>query len=119
MSIKMMLLVATGGALGSLGRYVLSSLLSNFSPWVTVLVNVLGGFTIGLLYKYTEGSSISEQIRALGVIGFCGGFTTFSTFGIDFVNLLRQDQFGLGMLYILCSVVGTIYAVFLGIRILS
>jgi CrcB protein len=119
MSVKLMLLVSIGGALGSLLRYILSISLSSFSPWTTVMVNVLGGFTIGILYKYTEGISFSEQIRAFGVIGFCGGFTTFSTFGIDFLNLFRQDQIGMGILYVFVSVTATIGAVFFGIRILT
>tara|TARA_B100001093_G_C26465098_1_gene858139 strand:- start:297 stop:656 length:360 start_codon:yes stop_codon:yes gene_type:complete len=119
MSIKLIFLVGIGGGLGSVLRYILSTLFIGFTPWVTVFINIVGGFMIGILYRYTEEFAISEQIRAFGVIGICGGFTTFSTFGLDFFILFRQEQTILGIFYISISVIGTIAAVFLGTRIFS
>ena len=116
MSIYILFLVGFGGCLGSVFRYLLSTVLISFSPWVTVVINVAGGFLIGFVYRYVEDSSSSEQMRAFWVIGVCGGFTTFSAFGLDFFHLVRNDQILLGMLYICISVVCTILAVFLGIR---
>ena len=116
MSIYILFLVGFGGCLGSIFRYLLSTILISFSPWVTVVINVAGGFLIGFVYRYVEDSSSSEQMRAFWVIGVCGGFTTFSAFGLDFFHLVRNDQILLGMLYIGISVVCTILAVFLGIR---
>ena len=116
MSIYILFLVGFGGCLGSIFRYLLSTILISFSPWVTVVINVAGGFLIGFVYRYVEDSSSSEQMRAFWVIGVCGGFTTFSAFGLDFFHLVRNDQILLGMLYIGISVVCTILAVFLGTR---
>ena len=116
MSIYFVFLVGIGGGLGSICRYLLSTLLISFSPWITVLINVTGGFVIGFVYRYTENLSSAEQIRAFWIIGVCGGFTTFSAFGLDFFHLFKNGQIILGMIYICLSVACTILAVFLGMR---
>ena len=116
MSINLILLVGAGGGLGSIGRYFLSSIFPSHNPWITLMVNVAGGFIIGFLYRLTEHLGHAENIRAFWMVGFCGGFTTFSTFGLDFFHLFRQQQISLVVIYVLISVVGTILAVFLGMR---
>ena len=116
MSIYFVFLVGIGGGLGSICRYLLSTLLISFSPWITVLINVTGGFVIGFVFRYTENLSSAEQIRAFWIIGVCGGFTTFSAFGLDFFHLFKNGQIILGMIYICLSVACTILAVFLGMR---
>ena len=116
MSINLILLVGAGGGLGSIGRYFLSSIFPSHNPWITLIVNVAGGFIIGFLYRLTEHLGHAENIRAFWMVGFCGGFTTFSTFGLDFFHLFRQQQISLVLIYVLISVVGTILAVFLGMR---
>ena len=117
MSIYLVFLVGAGGGLGSIFRFLLSTILISFSPWVTVLINILGGFAIGFIYRLTQEFSSTDQMRAFWIIGVCGGFTTFSAFGLDFLHLFRSEQIALGILYISLSVVGTIFAVFLGIRL--
>ena len=102
-----------------MARYFLSTFFVSFNPWVTALVNIAGGFLIGFLYCYTEGLSSSERIRAFGMFGFCGGFTTFSAFGLDLFHLLEDQRLYLVLTYLVVSLVGTIVAVFLGMRLFS
>ena len=117
MSLHLVLLVGIGGGIGSILRYIISFTLMPFSPWFTVIINISGGFLIGLLYQYTLDLSYSDNIRAFGIIGVCGGFTTFSAFGLDFLHLFREGHFVLGLLYVILSVIGTILAVFAGVRL--
>ena len=116
MSINLILLVGVGGGLGSLGRYLLSTLFASHNPWVTLIINIVGGFLIGFLYRFTEHVVQAESVRAFWMVGFCGGFTTFSTFGLDFFHLFSNHQISSGLVYVLISVLGTILAVFLGMR---
>lgn len=79
------LYVALGSAVGGVCRYVVSQLLGRFFcgmfPFGTFVVNVVGCFVIGLLYGWIgRGVPVSAEMRLLLVTGFCGGFTTFSTF---------------------------------------
>lgn len=82
--IKIMM-VALGSALGGVCRYLLSKAVSEHwasaFPWGTFVVNVLGCLTIGLIYGLIDrGVNMSTEVRLLLTVGFCGGFTTFSTF---------------------------------------
>ncbi|MBO4963699.1 MAG: CrcB family protein, partial [Prevotella sp.] len=74
------LLVAAGGAVGSVCRYLLSSVHVASFPWGTLTVNVLGSLLIGLLAGLSGRGILSPELKLLLVTGFCGGFTTFSTF---------------------------------------
>ena len=113
------LLVGLGGGIGSILRYlsqkwVNESYEHNF-PLATFLVNVFGCLLIGILYALGEkGNILSPQSRLLLVTGFCGGFTTFSTFAFENMNLLRVgDNFSF-LLYAVGSVVLGIAAVYIG-----
>jgi fluoride exporter len=113
------LLVGLGGGIGSILRYlsqkwVNESYEHNF-PLATFLVNVFGCLLIGILYALGEkGNILSPQSRLLLVTGFCGGFTTFSTFAFENMNLLRVgDNFSF-VLYAVGSVVLGIAAVYIG-----
>jgi fluoride exporter len=113
------LLVGLGGGIGSILRYlsqkwVNESYEHNF-PLATFLVNVFGCLLIGILYALGEkGNILSPQSRLLLVTGFCGGFTTFSTFAFENMNLLRvADNFSF-VLYAVGSVVLGIAAVYIG-----
>jgi CrcB protein len=89
-----LLLVGIGGFTGSIARYWLSGVaqaqLGPVFPWGTLAVNVLGCFAIGALAQLAElRGGISTEAHALLVVGFLGGFTTFSAFGNDTLQLLR------------------------------
>jgi CrcB protein len=112
-----LLLVAFGGALGALSRYGAGVLavrlgLSGF-PWSTLLVNVTGGFAMGLLAGLLgEGG---PALRLLLGVGFLGGFTTFSAYSLDSVRLLETQRFAEAFAYMALSVIFSIGACWLGL----
>ena len=80
-----LLLIGLGSAIGGIVRYLLSNMISESTssvfPWGTFVVNVIGCFIIGLIYGAVDsGAGISANTRLFLTVGFCGGFTTFSTF---------------------------------------
>lgn len=96
MSFTTCLLVMIGGALGTLARYAVSVLalpISRDLPWGTILINVAGSFVIGFFGTLTLAHGrfpVSENIRLFVMIGLCGGFTTFSSFSLQTLDLLRS-----------------------------
>jgi CrcB protein len=84
-------LIALGGAVGSLLRYVIGGAVQRSSasgfPVGTMVVNVVGCFLIGGFVRFLLNMQTSAELRALLVVGFCGGFTTFSTFSFETVGL--------------------------------
>src|SRR5699024_3930334 len=95
---KNILLVGIGGFAGSVGRYLLARyielrVLTSF-PFGTFAVNIIGCFIIGLRYGLTLRGTVSPNIRFLLATGFCGGFTTFSTFSMESMTLLQDGQIG-------------------------
>ena len=108
--------VAIGGAIGSLLRYYLSTLnfLSNsVFPVSTFLVNVIGSFAIGVLFFLLKDSN-NDYLKSFLMIGFLGGFTTFSAFTIDVLDLFQNDQYLISVIYICGSVIISLLAVYLG-----
>ena len=111
--IKSLLLVGAGGALGSIARYLLTLLLAYFAicgEWAILLVNVVGSFLIGLSIPLLSNGSY-----LFAVVGFCGGFTTFSTFSSQALSLFQSGARLQATAYILASVVVSILSVLLGI----
>jgi CrcB protein len=108
---KELLLVATGGGLGACARYLLSGYVLQFAaqsrfPWGTFTVNVLGCLVAGLLMALAEKYQlISPAARLFLFTGILGGFTTFSAFGVETVNLIRRGDILLALAYVLASVV--------------
>jgi fluoride exporter len=90
------LIVMIGGALGTLARYVVSVLalpISRELPWGTIIINVTGSFLIGLFGTLTLAHGrypAPENLRLFVMIGFCGGYTTFSSFSLQTLDLLRS-----------------------------
>lgn len=114
------LLLAIGGALGTLARYALSLWALPFSkelPIGTLIINITGSFAIGFFGTLTLANGkypVSENIRLFVMIGLCGGFTTFSAFSLQTLDLLRGGAAGRGLINILLSVVLCLSAVALG-----
>ena len=114
------LAIAGGGALGALGRFAVSAgvyrLLGRDFPWGTLAVNVLGSFLMGLLYVlFLDRIAASPELRSAILIGFLGGFTTFSTFSMESVLLVEQGLFGRAFLNMGVSVLVCLLACWFGI----
>lgn len=120
MSFSTFLIVSLGGALGSLARYVLAILalpISRDLPWGTILINVAGSLLIGFFGTLTLASGrfpVSENLRVFVMVGFCGGFTTFSSFSLQTLDLLRAGHVPRAALNVALSVVLCVVAVWLG-----
>lgn len=113
------LAVALGGMAGALLRYGCSLLFVNTKfPTATLIVNISGCLLIGMLAAVLVKHP-DNVWKFLLMTGFCGGFTTFSAFSIEAVQLIQQQQIGKALLYILISVVGGIAATFAGIFIIK
>lgn len=115
------LYVGVGGGLGAMARYGVS-LLANSSvqtseiafPWATLTVNLIGCFTIGLLWQMIGKNN---GLSMFWIIGFLGGFTTFSSFGLDGYKLLTQEAFTHFGAYVLMSNIAGLLLVFIGIKL--
>jgi fluoride exporter len=122
--IKNLLLVAFGGGVGSIARYLCQKWLGeNYPhpfPWGTFAVNLVGCFLIGVIYAASEKTAaLSPQTRLLLITGFCGGFTTFSTFAFENMNLLRSGDTIYFLIYTIASVVLGIACVFAGMALMK
>ncbi len=117
-----LLFIALGGAVGALGRYWVTSLVSNppaSIPWGTLTVNVLGSLLMGALFVIiVEKAQLPANLRPLLMIGFLGAFTTFSTFSLETVALIHEGHIMSAAIYILLSVILSVLALALGIAVL-
>ena len=115
------LLVAIGSGLGGVLRYLVPCWIGAAKgfPWATLTVNVVGSLLIGLLSGLLarHGGSSAESIRAFAVVGFCGGFTTFSTFSNETFSLIESSQWLSAVAYVSLSALAGLAAVFLGYAI--
>ena len=116
---KIILIIGTGGFLGTISRYLATIFVQKYYltsfPLGTFLVNVLGCFLIGVFYGLSErGSIMSAEWRMFLTVGFCGGFTTFSSFANDNMVLLRDSAFFYFILYTGLSVMLGLSATYLG-----
>ena len=112
--------VALGSAVGGVARFALSVFVQQRAapsfPLGTLVVNVSGSFVLGLVLRYALGTqAITPEVRALLTTGFCGGYTTFSTFTYDTMLLLEDGQTSRAVLYVLLSVVLSLAGAWLGI----
>ena len=108
------ILVALGSALGGVCRYLVSLTLNGNGgfPCGTLAVNVVGSLAIGVLSGWlAHGSGSVAAIRAFAVVGFCGGFTTFSTFSNETFRMIENGQFGQLSLYVAGSLLAGVAAV--------
>ncbi len=117
---RILLLIFIGGGSGSLMRYLLSRWITGMVvsafPYGTFIVNIIGCFLIGFIMFYTERfGSQSIQWRLFLVTGLCGGFTTFSSFSFENVQLINDHRIFVFLLYTICSVALGIFATYFGI----
>ena len=119
--IKNMLLVAAGGAAGSMLRYLVSFFTSRYFnglfPLATFLVNMAGCFLIGVFIGLYTANNDNQAIRMLLITGFCGGFTTFSAFSFENLTMINEGNILAALGYIFASVVLGCAAVWLGLKI--
>lgn len=117
---RTILIVGTGGFLGSVSRYLVQVAMAkgvgNTFPFGTFVANIIGCFIIGIVYAISEkGNLMSPEWRIFLTVGFCGGFTTFSTFAYDNLNLLKDNSIGYLLLNAGGSLLLGVAAVYLGI----
>lgn len=110
------ILVGIGGAIGAISRFGLSKSIPAMDmhafPWATLWANLLGCFLIGVLYL--PASKLNTWMAPFLITGFLGGFTTFSSFGLETVHLLRADKLSLAFTYVGVSTIGGLICVVLG-----
>ena len=113
----MLFAIALGGAAGTLARFGVGAYAQRFSstfPFSTLAINVLGSFLLGFLMRYFLATAAAPELRVGLTVGFCGGFTTFSTFSYETVRLLEQGSYARAGTYVTASVVLSILATFAG-----
>ena len=116
---KTILIVGTGGFIGSVMRYLLqvfieNKLLSTF-PLATLIANITGSFIIGVVFALAEKSMMNSEWRIFMSVGICGGFTTFSAFAFNNFNMIKEHTWNQLFLNIGGTMILGILAVYLGI----
>ena len=118
--IKNLLLVGLGGAAGSILRFGVQRLVNTPGfPYGTLLVNLAGCFLIGLFWGLLSKNSITQTTGILLMSGFCGGFTTFSAFTYEGVQMINDDRWLFLIGYISASVIGGLLATFSGYKLIT
>lgn len=120
---RILLIIGAGGFLGSAARYMAQQAISKVWPVIfplgTFTVNIVGCFLVGVIYALAERSTaITPEWRFFLATGFCGGFTTFSTFSYEAYNLIREGQYIYLSLYLTTSVIVGIFSTILAIALI-
>jgi CrcB protein len=118
--LKTILYIAFGGAIGSVLRFLTSLFVAKFwqnhFPLATFLTNIVGCFLIGIFIGYLEKNNLTDSnLKWFLITGFCGGFTTFSAFGLENINLFQSNNSFLAFAYIASSIIAGLFAVWLGL----
>jgi len=118
--VNAILLVASGGAIGSVARYLVGVLMTRIFgvafPWGTLTVNVAGGLLMGLFIELlARRFNGSTELRLFVAVGIMGGFTTFSSFSLDVALLWNRGEAFFTLIYVLASVILSIGALFFGL----
>lgn len=118
-SMKTLILIAFGGALGALSRHGVSvgfmRLVGPGFPYATIAVNIFGSFLMGCLAGYFLQNGVSSQpIKLFLTVGFLGAFTTFSTFSLDTITLFERGEVMPALSYVLASVFLSVFGLWLG-----
>ena len=112
-----MLYIALGGSLGAVSRFLMSQLINRTSndifPWGTIAVNLLGSLLIGFFVELFSRTVVPDNLRSILIIGFLGAFTTFSTYALESISLLRGNEIKLFIQNILIhNVLGLAFVIF-------
>ena len=119
---KQLLIVFIGGGIGTVFRYILSKLIpysGNGFPWSTFSINLIGCFIIGLIsgYFFKTTSSNESDVVIFATVGICGGFTTFSSFAYENLNLFKSGDHATFIAYSLISLIVGIFMVYFGMTL--
>ena len=121
LTIRNFLMVGLGGGIGAMLRFFFSMQGKTASfPYATLLINISGSLLIGIFFAWsTRQENFGTGLQLFFMTGICGGFTTFSAFSLENVQLLRAGLYGTAALYICMSVAACIAAAFLGCKIIQ
>lgn len=113
--------VFIGGGLGSMCRYVLAKWLNDVGVyhWGTLLANGLSCIALGALLAMVSKDWLSIELRLIFVTGFCGGFSTFSTFSNELLRFLKAGQYAPAGIYLLMSLITGLLAIWVGMKIIE
>jgi fluoride exporter len=104
---RQVLMIALGGSMGAVARYGLSTWISKslntLFPWGTLAVNLTGCFIMGVIFELFDSAIVPSGLRSYIAIGFLGAYTTFSTFSLETVQLLRDGEIRIAALNVLAS----------------
>jgi CrcB protein len=119
---NMILLVAAGGAVGSVARYLMASSIQSATGWQfplgTVLVNIFGCFLMGILYVLLVARpGPRDELRVLLMVGVIGGFTTFSSFSLETITMAMNGDYGGAAINVVVSVAACLLGTTLGVAL--
>jgi fluoride exporter len=119
--LKNFLFIGLGGAIGSVLRYSFLLIFTNKEfPLATLLVNIIGSFFIGIVFALTlKNENFATNYKLFFATGLCGGFTTFSAFSLENLQLLQQQKFTLVALNITVSIAAGLLATYLGYKLIT
>ena len=114
--------VALGSAVGGVTRYLLASYIQRHTgstfPLGTLVINITGSLLLGFLLRYAlDTPAVSPEVRVLLTTGFCGGYTTFSTFSVDAMTLIEEGDWPRAALYVTLSVAVSLVGAAAGIAL--
>jgi CrcB protein len=120
---KIILVIGIGSCIGGIFRYLLSQFIQNkflsAFPYGTMTVNIIGCFLIGVVFAFSDRGNFTIEWRLFLATGLLGGFTTFSSFSLETVSLLRGGQLWHAFVYIACSIIIGLLATFAGIFLIK
>jgi len=117
--IRLLAYIAAGSAAGGVCRYLLTAFVQQrvggAFPTGTLIVNVTGAFVLGFIVRYTLATpAVTPELRALLTIGFCGGYTTFSTYSLETATLIEDAHYERAAVYAALSVLLALSGTFAG-----